>query len=237
MRRIAWFFAVFSIATVAEAQSTSATASVDRPAADAAATAEQPRWDFNLGIGMMAAQPGEFSRGYYDDWYSEGRYSVGLGYYWTKHFKTEVEFATSGEGSRYVQEFIRIPGTSNVVPFSVEEFHRLQQTSVRAVWQFLDNAWVHPYLNAGGVFEADRQHRRSQDQFYYPPDPRGGTPPIRFRPEVDPGPEWEHRGGLMAGGGAKFYVSMNSYINTGMQLSWAKPSTTVTFLAGFGVEF
>lgn len=233
MRRIAWLFAVLSMASVAEAQSTSAKASVDRPADDAT---KQPRWDVNLGIGAMVAQPGDFSRGYYDDWYSAGRYSVGVGYYWTEHLKTEIEFATSNEGSRYVQEVVRVPGTSIVQPIGVEQFHRLQQTSVRLVWQFFDNAWVHPYLNAGGVFDADRQRAHSLEQFYYPADPRT-TPPIRIPPVVNPGTTWEYSGGVTVGGGSKFYVSTNSYINTGMQLSWAKPSTTVTFLAGFGVDF
>lgn len=226
MRRIAWVFAVLSMAHVAEAQSTTSGSDYT----------ERPRWDVNAGIGIMAVQPGDFSRGYYDDWYSTGRYSVGVGYYWTEQFKTEIEFATSGENSRYVQEFVRVPGTPIVQPVGVEQFHRVQQTSVRMVWQFFDNAWVHPYLNAGGVFNADRQHSFSPEQFYYPGDPRT-TPPFRIPRVANAGTTWDYRGGVTVGGGSKFYVSTNSYINTGMQVSWAKPTTTVTFLAGFGVDF
>jgi hypothetical protein len=39
------------------------------------------------------------------------------------------------------------------------------------------------------------------------------------------------------GGGAKFYVSPNTYINTGIQVTYAKPAMTVGFLAGIGFDF
>lgn len=47
----------------------------------------------------------------------------------------------------------------------------------------------------------------------------------------------ERRGGVTIGGGAKFYMAPAAYINTGMQVTYAKPSTTVSFIAGLGVEF
>ena len=122
-------------------------------------------------------------------------------------------------------------------PYSFESYHRIQQTSVRAVWQFLDNAWVHPYVNGGFVFEAERHRYHAPEQYRFPPDPRGTTPPVLVRPEFRSGEVTHHRGGVTAGGGAKFYVSANAYINTGMQVTYAKPATTVSFIAGFGFDF
>lgn len=219
MRRIAWVFLVLLSAGVAEAQ---------------------PRWDLNLSAGLFQARPEEGDSQNYDDWYSEGRYAVGVGYYWTENFKTEIEFAHTPEASRYVQDFTVIPGTGQFYPFSVEKFHRIQHTSVRAVWQFLDNTWVHPYVNGGFVFETERHRYFVPGQFAVPVDPRGTTPPFPpgpLRPEFSSAETTDHRGGVTAGGGAKFYVSPNAYINTSMQVTYAKPATTVSFIAGFGFDF
>lgn len=235
MRRFTWIFAMLLMAGMAEAQSTST-----RTSAFAQATANQPapRWDLNLAVGFFNARPeGSDSTSYDDDWYSEGRYAVGVGYYWTDNFKTEIEFAHTPEESRYVQDFVNIPGTGQVYPYSFEKFHRIQHTSVRAAYQFLDNSWVHPYVNGGFVFETERHRYHVQEQFRFPPDPRGSTPPVLLRPEFTSGEIMDDRGGVTVGGGAKFYLSPSAYINTGMQVTYAKPSTTVSFIAGFGIDF
>ena len=204
------------------------------PGLAAAQTPTQPRWDATASAGLFQARPTDDTRGW-DDWYHDGRYAASIGYYWSTHFKTEVEFAITGEGMQYTQQFVSVPGTVINHPISVEEFHRVQQASARAVWQFNDNAWVHPYVNAGFVYEADRTRRWSPDQFYYPGDPRA-VPRIPL-PFVDGAQHTDHRAGFTIGGGSKFFVSANAYINTGIQITRAKPSTTVTLLAGVGVEF
>lgn len=224
MRTIAWIVAILLRATLAGAQT----------------SAPDPKWDLNISAGLFNARPEEReARNTYDHWYSEGRYAIGVGYYWTENFKTEIEFAHTPEGSRYVQNFVNIPGTGQVYPYSFESYHRIQQTSVRAVWQLLDNTWVHPYLNGGFLFEHERRRYHVPEQFFRPPpDPRGTTPtlPPMVRPESS-GQMTKHRGGATVGGGAKFYVSANAYINTGLQVSYAKPTTTVSLLAGFGFDF
>ena len=210
--------------------------------AAAAQPVDRPKFDVNLSAGFFEARPEEDeSTNTYQHWYGEGRYAAGLGYYWTENFKTEIEFAHTSEGSRYVQDFVTIPAPGGqVFPYSFESFHRIQQTSVRAVWQFLDNAWVHPYLNGGVVYERERHRYHVPEQYRYlpPPDPRSTPPPaVLLRPAFSSGDVTEHRGGATIGGGAKFYMSPAAYINTGMQVTYAKPSTTVSFLAGFGIDF
>jgi hypothetical protein len=112
----------------------------------------------------------------------------------------------------------------------------LQQVSARAVWQFNDNAWVHPYLNAGVVADIDRV-RRFSPEFYYPPgDPRLG-PLGTVRPDINREPDTDYRAGISFGGGSKFYVSPSAYVNAGIQLTYAKPAATVSLLAGFGIDF
>ena len=215
MRKFASIFAVLFTATAAQAQ--------------------QPKWDLNLNAGAFGANPGE--REYpYNDWYTEGRYAASIGYYWTEHLKTELEFAHSGQGSRFIQDFAHVPGTSVIQPISIEAFHRIQHASARVVWQFLDNAWVHPYVNAGYVFEAERRRHHAPIQYYYPGDPRT-RPPILVRPEFNGDSHHEYRSGVSVGAGSKFYVSSKAYINTGLQWTAAPPAKTLTVLGGFGVEF
>jgi opacity protein-like surface antigen len=205
-------------------------------------TAELPRWDFNVSAGFFESRPFDVSDPFTgDDWYGEGRYAASIGYNWTEHFRTELEFAHTGEGRRWIQEFVTSPGTSIRHSIGTEVFHRLQQTSARAVWQFNDNTWVHPYLNGGVVLDAERRMWQSPAQFYYPPynpnDPRG-RPPILVRPEVGRGSKvMEYRTGVTLGGGSKFYMSTNAYLNAGMQVTYAKPAVTAAVLVGFGVEF
>lgn len=223
MRKISWIFVIALTATAAEAQTPSAVSN------------DKPRWDINVNIGGFGADPGE--RDYPDnDWYSEGRYAASIGYYWTEHLKTEIEFAHSGEGSRFIQDYARVPGTAFVHPISIEAFHRLQQTSARVVWQFGENRWVHPYVNAGYVFDAERRRYHSPIQYYYPGDPRT-RPPILVRPQLNADRGYAYRSGVSIGAGTKFYVAPKAYINTGLQWTYARPGKTLTALGGFGVEF
>ena len=76
----------------------------------------------NLSAGFFEAQPDGDSHNNYDDWYSEGRYAIGAGYYWTENFKTEIEFATTGEGSRYVQDFGTFPARRSSIHTATSRF-------------------------------------------------------------------------------------------------------------------
>ena len=220
MRGFSWIVIVLMTAGAAEAQ---------------AVIPDPPRWDLNLNIGAFGAEPGE--RDYpYNDWYTEGRYAASIGYYWTEHVKTEFEFAHSGEGSRYIVDWAPVPGTTAIHTLNIEAFHRIQQASARVVYQFGDNTWVHPYVNAGYVFDMERRRYYSPIQYYYPGDPRT-RPPILVRPELDQDRGDVYRSGVSIGAGSKFYVSSNAYINTGVQWTYARPAKTLTALVGFGVEF
>jgi opacity protein-like surface antigen len=200
-----------------------------------AQTTQQPSWELNVSAGLFQGRPDDQTRGW-DDWYNQGRYAASIGRYWTTHLKTEIEFATTGEGRQFTQQFVPVPGTAINYPVSVEVFRKLQQGSARAVWQFNDNAWVHPYLSVGAVYEIERTRQWSPEQFYYPGDPRS-VPRVTLSDELDGGTKTDHRAGFSIGGGSKFYFSPSAYINTGIQVTRAKPSTTVTLLAGIGIDF
>ena len=197
------------------------------------ASVSRPDWDLNFNIGVFGADPGE--RDYpYHDWYADGRYAASIGYYWTEHLKTEFEFSHSGEGSRYIVDYARVPGTGDVHTFSVEGFHRIQQAAARVGWQFGHNTWVHPYVNAGYVFDIERRRYYSPVQYAFPP---GARAPVLVRPELNQDRGYVYRHGIGIGAGSKFYVVPQAYINTGVQWTYAIPAKTLTALVGFGVEF
>ena len=192
----------------------------------------QPRFDTGVTVGVIEARPGDLDRPYYDDWYAQGRYAGSIGYYLTKNLKAEFEHAWSGEGSRYVLEYTQINGLP--YPYQVEQFFQLQQSTLRIVWQFRDNTWVHPYLSAGYVLDTERQ--RVHLPVTFQPGPRGER--VLVQNERDLVARTELRGGVSIAGGAKIYINSRAFFNTGAIVTHSKPGPgSVNLIAGFGVDF
>ena len=200
--------------------------------AEARQSVAPPKLEIGGSVGVIEARPQEIDVPYYQDWYANGRYAGSIGYYWTKNLKTEFEHAWSGEGSRYLLEYARING----LPYSyqTEQFFQLQQSTLRVVWQFRDNAWVHPYLSAGAVM--DIEHQRLHVPLTSQQSTRGER--ILVHNELSSGDRYEVRGGASVGGGAKFYVSERAFFNTGAIVTFSQNKTgTVNLIAGFGIDF
>jgi hypothetical protein len=190
-----------------------------------------PRFDAAATVGLIEARPGEVDQPYYQDWYTQGRYAASIGYYFTKNLKAEFEHAWSGEGSRLLFEYQQVGGLP--YPYQVEQYFQLQQSTLRLVWQFRDNAWVHPYVSAGAVL--DTEHQRYHIPLTYQPGARGEH--VLVRTEMNSGDRYELRPGFSIAGGAKFYLSQRAFFNTGAIVTHSPPSSTVNFIAGFGVDF
>lgn len=170
----------------------------------------QPRFDAAGSVGFMSARMPDLDEPYYQGWYQQGRYAGSIGYYFTKHLKAEFEHAWSGEGSRQLFRFE--PRNGQPYPLPLEQSFQLQQSTVRIVWQFRDNQWVHPYLSAAAVLDIEGQ-------------------------QLDGTRTTEFRGGMSIGGGAKFYMSPRAFFNTGAIVTHSGPGSTINLIAGFGVDF
>lgn len=229
MRGISWIFVVLAGvvgAGAAEAQS-AGTGTDTKPISN-------PKWDAAVSIGLLSADPAPASNPYGGDWYFEGRYAASIGYYWTTHFKTELEATTSGQGERYVQLDSSTPGVPPAYTYTAREHHTLRQVSGRTVWQFFDNAWVHPYVFGGLTYDNDRVETSAAPQFYYP-DPR--TPGLRAPLTPDAATRIVHRFGVNAGVGTKVYLTPNAFFNAALVMSYARPARTASVIGGFGVDF
>lgn len=194
--------------------------------------ATEKTWEASASVALIETRPGGSDTPYRDNWYAQGRYAGAIAHYWTSHLKTEFEFSVSGEGSRYAQEYVRVNGQS--YPYTFETLHQLQQGSLRMVWQFRDNAWVHPYVSAGLVLDAER--RRSHVPLQYQPTVRGNDLVV-LSTELNSRERPELRGGVTFGGGAKFYMSPNAFFSSGAIATYSKPATTISLIAGFGIDF
>lgn len=204
-----------------------------------AQAANEPRWDFAVTTGLFEGQPhGDDDASYYgDDWYAAARLGVSVGRYWTNHFKTEVEVTTSTEGMHYAaRQATTSDGTS--WPYGVQEHYRVSQASVRAVWQLLDNRWIHPYFLAGVTVDAERKRTYIAEQYRYLPS-APGQPGLRevLARESRTSPETTYRTGAVVGGGAKLYMSANTFANAAVLVTYAKPAKSVSLVIGMGMDF
>jgi opacity protein-like surface antigen len=191
------------------------------------------KWDVSVTVAAAHMSPGESDTRYWDDWYFAGRYAAAIGRYWTEHLKTEVEYARSGEDSIYFQDSGRVAETGLTYPITLESFHRLEQLSARMTWQFGRNTWIHPYVSGGIVGDRERQRRHIAEQYGYPV----GRERLLLTREFNSGPTREYRLGFSADAGAKFYVSRNAFIKSGVNFTFSGRARTFNLLAGFGMDF
>lgn len=209
-------------------------------AADAGAqtTADIPKWDFAASTGVFVGHPGEPSGiGHYDDWYHTATLGLTAGRYLTPHLKVEGEFTISGEGSRYVQRTIDVPGIGPR-PVGAEQMLRTNSVSGALVWQFFDNQWVHPFVMAGATLDLDRERVHTWAQSYYRGDPRlPGSEVVISADRVDDlGTRATVRG--LIGGGAKLYVAPRAFFRADTRLALGESTRGhVAFRLGFGVDF
>jgi hypothetical protein len=201
--------------------------------AQAQEAARYPKVEVGATVGILSARPGgENDDLYSDEWYGSGRYSGSISYYWTRHLKTEFEHQWSHEGWLNYMSYARING----VPYSTHAltFHQLQQSSLKMVWQFGDNAWVHPYVSCGAVVDIERRHFKVDPYYDYPV--RGGQ--VVVRNGIETGHGTDARIGATFGAGTKIYMSRNAFFNTGVIGTVSTPrAKTVSLVVGFGVDF
>ena len=196
-----------------------------------------PRWDLAVTAGSFSGlSTADPDPGYDGDWHHTGEWRVNAGHYWTPHLKAEIEFGATGEGDRYRQHLVTLPGSTTQYPYSAQEFVRIRQGSARMTWQFLDNQWIHPYLSAGVSVDQERTRTHVYSPVYFP-DPRNPTGRVVGTAEHDEPARTLNRPGLVLAGGAKWYVSPAAFIKTGVQAGVTRQAQSISFMAGMGFDW
>ena len=83
-----------------------------------------------------------------NDWYNRSLYGgAAAGWYWTDHLKTEVEAGVSSRASLLIYGVDFVNGAA-ITRYSRYSF-ATTRLGVSQQYQFLRNAWVHPFIGAG----------------------------------------------------------------------------------------
>jgi hypothetical protein len=195
----------------------------------------QPRWD---GAGMAGVLAGRRADGdapsHQEDWFQAFQAGAVLGRYLSPHLKLEIEATATTTGAQHRSAQIAVPGSP--YPYWITSERRTSVRSLGAVvaWQFRENEWVHPFVEAGVSADVDRTHIHTPEQFFYG-DPRGGQPP-RLAAASDER-STTARASAAVGGGAKVYFSERGFIRTDARLTLARDRQNVMFRGGVGFDF
>jgi hypothetical protein len=192
--------------------------------------------------GLFVGHPGRTGtfESAYDDWYNAATLAVSVGRYLTPHLKIEGEGMISGEGRRFVQQLVPVPGVPAVGLFPVgsEQMVRTNGLSAGLTWQFFQNQWAHPFVFGGVALDFDRTRIETWPQSYYRGDPRipGNEIPLTERGVRDLGTSREVR--AVIGTGAKLYMTQHSFFKTDARVNvGGERNGHLSFRLGFGVDF
>jgi len=195
------------------------------------ASAQQPvpvtaigRWDVAGQLALLNRNKSELGSRW-DHWYEAPLIQGSAGHYWTPHFKTELEIATSGQGTIGVEENLRY------------REHMLRESTIgaTAVYQFLDNQWVHPFVGAGLEVARERHVAESLpssiERF-----PTTALPlTLRPIPAID---NVSYSMRPLVTGGFKFYVSQRAFVRTEVRTSFSTDRPlAIQWRGGVGIDF
>ena len=200
----------------------------------AAEAQPEPMWDAAGVSGFFAGRrPVEAGSGYQEDWFEVAQGGVVVGRYLSRHLKLEFEATATTEGTRYRSSEIAVPGSP--YPFWITAEYQTSVHSLGAVaaWQFRDNEWVHPFVEAGASVDVDRTVVHVPEQFYGVP--REG-PPVRLAERRDEEHTTTRVLGVM-GGGAKVYFRERAFVRTDVRFTFDGDRQNVMFRAGVGFDF
>jgi hypothetical protein len=173
---------------------------------------------FNAGKAEINASEGS------NDWYNRSLYGGGaFAWYWTDHWKTEIEAGASSEAElrTYTQTIV------NGRPATVYSEHRFstRRLAIGQQYQFYRNVWVHPFLTAGLDLTWEDQNRR--DDIYSSLPSQSDRAPTRTELLARP----------FATVGLKAYFNSQTYFRTDMKLTFDSGVDEVIIRVGVGVDF
>ena len=195
----------------------------------------QSRWDVTAASGFFAGRrPNDDGRGYQQDWFQAVQGGLVLGRYVSPHLKLELEATATTSGTQYRSSEVVAPGSANPYWISWEQRTSVRSVGAVAAWQFRDNEWVHPFVEAGVSADVDRTVARRPEFFYR--DPRIDGPPIRVV-EAREEERTTTQASAVVGGGAKLYFRERAFVRTDVRLTFGRERQNVVFRGGVGFDF
>ena len=196
-----------------------------------------PRWDVAAGFGILAihrpgGDPGD-PYGAYSWWDQRGEIRFDLGRYWTTHLKTEIGVSLPQTWTDF-RCGDRIPVAGLPLGWACSSptvDQRLTSVSPGFTYQFLENAFAHPFVSAGvrvGVQETHvhgREEVRTLNRISYTvPAIDRRTTTIRANPFL--------------AAGFKSYFNDRAFVRSEALVALdSGRADEMTFRLGFGVDF
>ncbi len=183
--------------------------------------------------GLLAGGPDvpeTFDSLHHDEWYRTAQVAVVVGRRWSTHVKTELEISASGEGRQFGGYVVAVPNVAYPVPVYSERFTALRQVSGSFVWQFFDNEWVHPFVQAGVGVDFERVRTVTPEQYLL--GPRG-----LLAEERREGPDTTARAAVVLGTGVKLYATPRLFVRSDARFGGTRRGLHAAFRVGLGVDF
>ncbi len=198
----------------------------------------QGNWDLAAMGGVFAGHEAEPATApFRDNWFQTGQGGVVLGRYVTPHLKFELEMTGTGEGTQFVQRHVSVPGFAFPYPVGAEAHRSVRSLGTALTWQFLENQWIHPFVQAGLSTNFDRRTVHTWPQNFNSGDPRQGGTVIRVAEEMVEGPHSTTAVRAAVGGGWKLYLSPKLFVRTDGCASFGPRNYDLAFRVGFGADF
>lgn len=195
-------------------------------------------WDVAVVAGGLAGH-GEVpdNARFADSWSRAGLAGVVIGWHWTAHVKAEFEVAASGEGHQFVERSVTVANDPYPVPYGSDQFTRVREAAATLMWQFFDNQWVHPFVQAGVAVDVERQRFYTWPNTFYTGDPRTAGTQVIVTGERREGLATRATVRGVVGGGAKLYVSPRVFVRSDARLAIGSRIEHIAFRAGIGCDF
>jgi hypothetical protein len=183
------------------------------------------QWDASISIGWLGGDKHDVAERW-NDWYDTFATSVDVGRYWTPNLKTELSATLTSGGTIYSTQQIAGPGRPIFI--SREHAFDVRALNASATYQFLENAWAHPFLSAGVHVACERERVATFPFVNDPFPPRAPVRDTRTRVDVQP----------FISGGTKFYVSEQGFIRTDLSAAFdGRGVSRVWWRVGGGIDF
>ena len=192
------------------------------------------RGDAHVLVGwqnLRKEQPSQLN--YSNDWLNNIFHgAAGVGWYWTEHLKTQVDFGggTKAEQYRYSYTTISAQSTTTSSRLSVQQ----QSVAVGQHYQFFRNQWFHPHVGAGIDIARETTRETYQPIVVYDNTTRTST---QIAPARTEGPEHRTIARPFAEAGFKAYMTRRAFFTGDTRVKFRSGMEEVLFRFGFGVDF
>jgi outer membrane protein with beta-barrel domain len=201
--------------------------------AEAQTAVPLPKNDVTMAVGWLGSKyPG---LEHYNRWHQSVMAGVGVGHYWNDHLKTEIAGAWASRVRADGYELFAAPGVSDGSTAYFQTVYRFQgaKLSISQLYQFGENAWVHPYVGAGVDVDYLRSTEDRPEQNVSVP----GLPRTTLsRPKTEER-DTSVRSLPFVKGGAKMYASDRAYFITEWKVGFGDGLHHALWTTGFGVDF